>query len=153
MSDEDIAGRAEANLTLVVRKTIRAGVERLFDAWTEANQLRKWWGPVDVRCIGAEVDLRVGGQYRIGNQLPDGTILWIAGEFEAVEKPHKLVYRWLVEGDSKRPERVTVRFEPRDGATEVIVIHQLIQDESTRGRHEQGWLGCLTGLLRYIEDE
>ena len=153
MSDEDFTGRAEANLTLVVRKTIRARAERLFDAWTEPVQLRKWWGPVDVRCIGAEVDLRVGGQYRIGNQLPDGSILWIAGEFEAVEKPHKLIYTWLVEGDAKRPERVTVRFEPRDGATEVIVIHELLTDETTRGRHEQGWLGCLAGLLRYIEDE
>ena len=153
MSDKNIAGRTEPNLKLIVRKTIRAGAERLFDAWTEPIQLRKWWGPVDVKCIEAAVDLRVGGQYRIGNQLPDGSILWIAGEFEAVEKPHKLVYTWLVEGDSKRPERVTVRFEPRDGVTEVIVVHELIADEPTRARHEQGWLGCLAGLLRYIENE
>jgi hypothetical protein len=34
-------------------------------AWTEAEQLKKWWGPQSVTCDGAEVDLRVGGRYRI----------------------------------------------------------------------------------------
>jgi uncharacterized protein YndB with AHSA1/START domain len=153
MSDDTLTGRSNLSVTLVVRKTIRAGAERLFEAWTQPHQLKKWWGPVDVKCIEAQVDLRVGGQFRIGNQLPSGNILWITGEFESIERPHKLIYTWYVEGDSKRPERVTVHFEPVDGATEVMVVHALIPDEPTRARHEQGWLGCLAGLLQYVERE
>ena len=63
-------------MTLVVRKTIPATPERLFAAWTEPSQLQKWWGPEGVVCIGPEVDLRVGGQFRIGNKFLDGKILW-----------------------------------------------------------------------------
>jgi uncharacterized protein YndB with AHSA1/START domain len=66
-------------ITLVVRRTIRATPERLFEAWTEPAQLRRWWGPQDVECLDAQVDLRVGGQYRIANRFPDGRIVWIAG--------------------------------------------------------------------------
>jgi len=57
-------------LTLVVRRTIGASPERVFDAWTKPERLRLWWGPRGVTCTAAEVDLRVGGRYRIANQFP-----------------------------------------------------------------------------------
>lgn len=43
-------------------------------------------------------------------------------------------------------ERVTVRFEPRDNATEVIVVHERIASPAACEIHEQGWNGCLDGL-------
>lgn len=135
--------------TLVVQKTIAATPERLFAAWTEPEELRRWWGPDGVRCIDPEVDLRVGGRYRIGNQLPDGSILWIVGEFEAVERPHRLIYTWRLEGGPESAERVTVRFEGRGSATEVIVTHARIRTEALRDQHRHGWEGCLAGLARY----
>ncbi len=109
----------------------------------------RWWGPRGVRCVGAELDLRVGGRYRIGNELPDGTRLWIAGAFELVERPHKLVYSWSLEPGSGDPERVTVRFEPRGGGCEVIVVHERVATEAQRDGHEQGWTGCLEGLAAF----
>jgi hypothetical protein len=42
--------------------------------------------------------------------------------------------------------RETVRFEPRAGATEVIVVHERIDSEETRADHEKGWKGCLENL-------
>ena len=112
-------------ITLVVRHTIRATPERLFDAWTRPEQLVEWWGPEGVTCIGPSVDVRVGGAYRIGNRMPDGSEIWIAGVFEAVERPHLLTYTWRIEGMEGEPERVTVRFEPHGTDTEVIVTQFL----------------------------
>lgn len=144
------AGSPSEMAMLVVRKTIRAAPERLFEAWTQPAHLLKWWGPEGVSCIGAEVDLHVGGRYRIGNRLPDGTVLWIAGEFEVIEPPHRLTYTWQLEGISGNPERITVRFEPQGGATEVIVTHERIPNQTLRDQHERGWYGCLDGLARYL---
>jgi len=152
------------SLTLVVRRTIRATPERLFEAWTRPDQLQKWWGPKSVTCIAAEVDLKVGGRYRIANQFPDGNILWIAGEFEIIERPRKLAYTWALEPQNKRPpdqgdrpesdagpsERVVVTFEARGPDTEVIVTHERILNPAMRDRHEQGWFGCLEGLEEYL---
>jgi uncharacterized protein YndB with AHSA1/START domain len=136
-------------VALITRRTIRASAARLFDAWTEPEQLRAWWGPRPVTCSGAEVDLRVGGRYRIANALPDGTTLIIEGEFQVVEAPHKLVYTWRAGED--RASRVTVRFEPRGETTEVIVIHEQIPNDAIRESHEAGWVGCLDGLQRHFE--
>jgi uncharacterized protein YndB with AHSA1/START domain len=135
-------------IALVARRTIRASASRLFDAWTQPDKLRVWWGPRPVTCSGAEVDLRVGGRYRIHNLLPDGSTLVVEGEFQVVEPPHRLVYTWRAGAD--QASRVTVRFEPRNEATEVIVVHEQIPDEAIRESHVAGWTGCLDGLEGYF---
>ena len=140
----------DSTITLVVRRTIAARATRLFAAWTEPEQLRHWWGPGGVVCVDAAVDLRAGGRYRIGNRMPDGSVLWIAGEFEVVERPHRLVYTWQLEGGSGAAERVAVAFVERGDATEVIVTHTRIATASLRDGHRAGWEGCLDGLDRYV---
>ena len=140
----------DSGITLVVRKTIAAPPERLFDAWTKPDQLRRWWGPQGVECVDPEIDLRVGGGYRIGNRMPDGAVLWIAGEFEAVERPNRLVFTWRLEGDQGFPERVTVSFAGRGDTTDVTVTHERIANGPLRDRHREGWEGCLDGLERYV---
>ena len=142
---------AAERLTLVVRRTIRATPQHLFAAWTEPAQLRRWWGPEGVRCVGAEIDLRVGGQYRIDNALPDGKLLSIVGEFETIDPPHQLVYTWQVDGASGSLERVGVRFRPdASGSTEVVVTHERIGDAALREQHRRGWEGCLKGLAEHL---
>ena len=54
-------------------------------------------------------------------------------------------------GEEATAERVTVTFEARGEETEVIVAHELILTEATRDMHEQGWVGCLDGLVHYLE--
>ena len=138
-----------SSLTLVVRQTIQATAEFLFDAWTQPVRLKEWWGPSGVKCVDAQIDLRIGGKYRIANQLADGKIIWITGIYEHIEVPHKLVYTWCVERASGPIERVTVEFAPRDRETEVIVTHERITDPRVRDQHEAGWRGCLDGLIEY----
>ncbi len=97
MPDQETGkGSQSQDTTLVVRRIIQATPERLFKAWTDPEQLKKWWGPQSVTCVDAEVDLRVGGRYRIANQFPDGKLLWISGEFQLIEPPHKLAYTWRI---------------------------------------------------------
>jgi len=136
-------------MKLVVRRRIRATPERLFAAWTEPSQLRQWWGPRGVDCIDATIDLRVGGRYSVANRFPDGRVVWISGEFEVIEPPHRLEYTWRMESQTTS-ERVTVRFERDGDATEVIVTHERIPDERTSEMHERGWRECLDGLATWV---
>ncbi len=141
--------KADDDLRLSVRRLIPASAERLFEAWTTPSQLQCWWGPRDVRCSHAQIDARVGGHYRIDNVLPDGRILVIAGEFLVVDSPTELVYTWGIEPHTAAPELVTVRFEPRGEATEVVVTHERIGDQHVRDQHAAGWNGCLDGPAEY----
>lgn len=142
---------ATAEAVLVVRKVIRASPEQLFAAWTEPRHLMHWWGPDGVACPEAEVDLRVGGRYRLANRMPDGQVHWIEGMFETVEPPHQLIYSWTMGGDETVSERVTVRFDRQGTATEVLVRHERIRDPETARTHRLGWDGCLEGLRAYAE--
>ncbi len=64
---------------LVVRQHVRANPDRVFDTWTDPEHLVNWWGPAGVECIHAEVNLQVGGMFRLANLAPDGSTTWIAG--------------------------------------------------------------------------
>lgn len=139
-----------AGLGLVVRHTVRASAAHAFACWTEAHRLARWWGPAGVTCTGAEIDLRVGGRYRIGNRFADGREVWIVGIFERIEPPHRLVFSWRLEPGPDLDERVTVRFEPRGDATEIVVVHERIASGEARASHEAGWQGCLEGLGRFV---
>jgi len=135
---------------VIVRRVIAASAARLFTAWTEPAQLRAWFGPSGVRCIAAEVDARVGGAYRLGNELADGTVLWIHGTFEAIEPPERLVYSWQI-GDGGETSRVTVKFVALDAQrTEVVIVHERIASSTARDDHERGWIGCLDSLTRWL---
>jgi uncharacterized protein YndB with AHSA1/START domain len=136
---------------LVVRRTIAASAERLFEAWTSPAQLMQWWGPQGVVCSSAEVELKVGGLYKLANRFPDGKLLWIVGQFELIDPPRKLVYTWSIGEDTGNAERVTVTFETSGSSTEVIVTHERIPNPAMRDMHEQGWLGCLEGLVEYLQ--
>jgi hypothetical protein len=46
---------------------------------------------------------------------------------------------------------VTVQFEEQGEHTEVTVTHERIANEELRGKHQQGWIGCLEGLARFAE--
>ncbi|WP_168204258.1 SRPBCC family protein [Aliikangiella coralliicola] len=171
----------EQRLNLIVRRIIPASAERLFDAWTQPELLTQWWGPENVECPDAEVDLKVGGNYRIANQMDDGNLLWIYGQFETIERPHKLVYTWCIadersnnkknnseassetsnetvhsdgleHSESKaKAERVTVHFKPLVQSTEVIVIHEQIATNAIKESHTIGWNGCLDGLANFTK--
>jgi uncharacterized protein YndB with AHSA1/START domain len=132
------------DISLITRRTIRASQAILFAAWTQPEQLRAWFGPRPIMCVEAQIDLREGGAYRIVNRLPDGSPLVIEGVFETVDPPSKLVYSWSMTGDPA--SRVTVRFEPRGDATEVIVEHEHIADQPMRDLHDAGWVGSLDRL-------
>jgi uncharacterized protein YndB with AHSA1/START domain len=136
--------------SLQSRRFVSATPERVFAAWTDPIELKKWWGPDDARCISAEIDLRIGGRYRIGNELPDRRIIWIEGVFERIERPSLLVYTWRTDPESAARELVTVRMTAQGRGTEVVVTHERIESEALRDQHGRGWAGCLNGLAAYL---
>ena len=107
-----------------------------------------------MRCSAAELDLRVGGHYRIDNALPDGSVAVISGTFERVSPPDELVYTWHLGGhpaEGAADSRVTVRFdETQPGTTDVIIVHERIASAAIRDDHEKGWLGCLDSLEQHL---
>ena len=141
------AKKAErADTTLEIRRTIPAPRERVFDAWTQAKELNRWSAPPPM-TPQAEVDLRVGGRYRLVMRSPDGTERCVGGVYRTIERPSKLVYTWKWEESQMPDSVVTVEFLERGKQTEVVLRHEGLTDPDSRARHEHGWNGCLDNLV------
>jgi uncharacterized protein YndB with AHSA1/START domain len=132
---------------LRIERSFDASPEEVFDAWTNPEVLKRWWA---VRPDGstpiAEVDLRVGGRYRLAMETPDGERHTVGGEYREIERPSRLAYTWQWELDSGEPghiSSVTVEFRKRDDQTDVVLEHTDLPDAESRDRHAQGWSACL----------
>lgn len=142
--------------TLQIRRTYQASRETVFEAWTNSETLKQWFGPTDdFKTPEAEVDLRVGGKYRIRMVSPDGESHIVGGVYKEITAPEKLVFTWAweagggcgeTESGSTIETLVTVEFRNRDGETELILTHEQFPDAAARDKHNEGWSGCLDRL-------
>ena len=139
---------------LEIRRTFHASCERVFHAWTDPGQLKRWFAVEEGFTTPiAEVDLQVGGRYRLGMQPPgDNPILIVGGVYQEILIPKKLVFTWRWETPNEdEPETlVTVQFIDRGDLTEVILNHELFSDEMVRDKHGEGWVGCMDNLERFF---
>ena len=142
-----------SDISLTLTRTYAAPREAVFPAWTEPEALKQWFGPTDEFTTPiAEVDLRVGGRYRIGMQPPDQEDLHIVGGvYREINPPEKLVFTWSwEEGMDVGETLVTVEFRDVGGSTEVVLTHERFPSEEARDKHNEGWSGCLARLVKAL---
>jgi uncharacterized protein YndB with AHSA1/START domain len=134
-----------------IERTFDAPAEAVFDAWTSAEVLRRWFhsGP-DWETPEAEVDLRVGGKVRVVMRRPDGAEFGASGEYTLVERPHRLVMYWTFDEDPSNQQLVELEFSESEGATTVLLINSGISTDERRDAQHYGWAGCLDELERNV---
>jgi uncharacterized protein YndB with AHSA1/START domain len=102
---------SEDEPVVVFRRLVGAPPSLVFEAWTEPDHLRHWWGPRGFALVVCESDLRVGGQYRFVQRTPDGEEHGFRGQYREVERPHRLVRTFVYEGAPEQESVETVTFE------------------------------------------
>ncbi|HEX5387295.1 MAG TPA: SRPBCC domain-containing protein [Gemmatimonadales bacterium] len=137
---------------LEVRHTYAQPPERLFRAWTTPNDLKRWHAPRDLVVSLAELDVRVGGRYRIHMRQPDGTEHRVSGEYTIVNPPRRLAFTWEWE-QSDRASLVTIDFLPwGTGGTELVLTHEDFPTDTERNNHEHGWSSIAEKLAGALAD-
>lgn len=106
----------------------------VFRAYTEPDLIRRWWAGRQGNVTVAEIDLRVGGDYRyaMNAEGPEGTFeVAFHGTFREVVPNERLVHTEVYEGQPEEEALTTVTFEERDGRT---VLRMLVEMPSTESR-------------------
>jgi uncharacterized protein YndB with AHSA1/START domain len=142
--------REKPSLTLT--RSYPVAPEKVWRAWTDPQAVKKWWGPGSNEPVSlAELDLRVGGRFRIVFGGADGKAHECAGIYREVVPNRKLVFTWT--WPNSTPEReslVTVSFRATQGGTELVFLHEQFFDETVRDDHQRGWSGSFDKLERFL---
>ena len=114
-----------ADTDIVVTRVFDAPAEKVFDAYTTPELVRRWWGFETSEWLVCEVDLRVGGTWRYVTREEAGFEVGFHGEFLEIERPHLLVSTEVYEG-APDPEGAvavnTLTLEEVDGVTTLTVL-------------------------------
>ena len=139
---------------LRIERTFRAPIERVFDAWTSEEVLRRWLhaGP-DWATPTADVDLRVGGRIRIVMRDPAGAEHGATGEYRLIERPHRLVFDWTFDDHPDNRQLIELEFSEREGMTSVLMINSGIATEERRKGQQRGWHACYEMLESALATE
>jgi uncharacterized protein YndB with AHSA1/START domain len=80
---------------IVLRRTIGAPIDAVWDAWTDPDQVARWWGPTGFTSPSCKVDLRVGGRYVWAMRSPDfqeSRVFYTSGTYTKIARPDRLEF-------------------------------------------------------------
>ena len=140
------AGSGE--LTVHLERLLPAPRPLVFRMHAEPDQLAHWWGPQGFTAPSVDLDVRVGGGYRIAMQPPEGDAFVLSGEFRQVDPPALLVYTFRYEDPDPEDRETIVTVSLRDqlDSTQLVVEQGTFATEGRRALHEQGWTETLDRL-------
>ena len=129
---------------VVVTRSFDAPAHLVFEAWSKPELFKRWWVPKSfpVTLLSCELDIRVGGKYRLVFAHGDSERAFF-GTYLEVKPPSRLVWTNDEGGDQVI---TTVTFEDKGGKV-LVVMHDLypskaaldeaVESGSTGGASEQ----------------
>ncbi len=135
--------------SLRIERWLPAPPEAVFSAWTNADSLQAWMCPGTVHTTIEELDVRVGGCFRIVMQHCDGETVH-TGVYREIQPPERLVFTWVSTITHGQTTLVTVELRPRDHGTDLILTHEAFPDVESATLHDNGWQSIVAKLVTYL---
>lgn len=159
---------------VVITRVFDAPVEKVWKAWTETEEIKKWWGPKNFTAPEIKADFKVGGKYLYcmrGSMAPDGPEqdFWSTGEYKEIVPMQKIVCTdefsdeqgnikppsyYGMPGDEPVNQQVTITFQDApDGKTKLKLVHEglMTEDKDMATNMAQGWNESLDKLAQSLK--
>lgn len=159
-----------AGFEFVIRRTFNAPVARVWQAWTDPDQLLHWWGPKGFKTVSTKVDLKPGGLFHYCLESPEGQLMWGRFVYREIVPEERLVFIVSFSDENAGVTRhplhegwplqilSTVTFAESDGKTTVTIrwvpyeATESERDTFEKGKEsmQAGWTGTLDRLDGYL---
>ena len=145
-------GPRSGQLSLELVRLLPVTPSLVFAAFSDPDELAKWFGPAGFSVGSLDFDPLVGGSYRIEMQPPEGDHFYLGGEFRDVDPPGRLAFTFVYEDPDPDDVETLVElsFRDRDESTEVVLGQGLFKTEARRELHRVGWTDSFDRLERVI---
>lgn len=80
---------------LVIARIFDAPVARVWKAWTDPEQVMRWWGPIRFTCPSCKMDFRVGGTSLVCMRAPiefGGQDMYSTWSYRQIESMRRIEY-------------------------------------------------------------
>ena len=136
-----------------ITRSFDAPRERVFDAWTKAEQVAEWWDPSRRPLARCEIDLRPGGAFRFEHQKnADGSAHVFAGVYREITRPSRLVF--TTPSPSGGASIGTLQFHEHQGVTRLVMTitcsSKADRDALLRMRVDAGTIRSLENLTEFL---
>ena len=101
--------------------------------------------------LQAELDVRVGGRYRISfTDATSGEYHEVGGVYREVVPNERLVFTWAWHSTPERESLVTITLKPDAAGTLMTFHHEQFADEAARDNHQRGWSTFFDKLENFV---
>jgi uncharacterized protein YndB with AHSA1/START domain len=139
---------------ITIKRVFDAPRELVWNAWTEPEQLARWWGPPGWtnQLETITMDVRPGGAFRVTSVSDeDGSEMPVQGVYREVVAPERLVLDEPADGAWHEGAVSVVTFaELGDGRTEVVLEATIQTTAQTRAAAEAGMAGTFDRLAEHL---
>ena len=128
--------------------TVNAAPERVFRAMTDASEITRWF------ASSAQSDAKTGGRFKYDYAFDDASRNHaVDGEYRDLTPGKSVAYSWPA-GHAKLPTEVAFALAPKDGGTELTLVHSGWTEETAASmkEHDMGWGFFLSNLKSYLEE-
>ncbi len=89
-----MAGPSNEKPLLSLTRIFPVAPEKVWQAWTDPQALKNWFGPDEGEVSLAQTDVRVGGRFHVIFSTLDGEQHDVSGVYREVRPQRKLVFTW-----------------------------------------------------------
>ncbi|HTC97178.1 MAG TPA: SRPBCC domain-containing protein [Bradyrhizobium sp.] len=152
MAQSSAAALIDQRPSLTITRRLRASPQKVYAAWTHAENLIRWFAAqAKPGSVKADLDVRVGGRYRISFTNQDNDEYHeVGGLYREVVPDARLQFTWAWHSTPERESLVTIEFKPDAGGTLMIFQQEQFADQAARDNHERGWNKFFDVLERHF---
>ena len=111
---------------VVVTRVVNSDRATVCRAWTDHDQITKWFGPDGFECKTHEIDIRTGGVWRFDLVAPDGACFSNRMDFVRVNAPSVIEATHGKDADDDPDRfRLLVTFDEQDNGKTVVTLRQI----------------------------
>ncbi len=107
---------------VVITRTFAAPAALIYEAMTNPEHIRQWWGAGMGEMTTCEVDLRVGGHWHFAQTTPAGDEVSFSGEYREIDPPGRLVHTEIFDNIQSPPSVIESTFTEQDGRTTLRAV-------------------------------
>ena len=141
----------QSDLEIVVTRSFDAPARLVFQAWTNAELLKRWWMPksLGIAFLSCEADVRVGGGYRFVFEH-EGKPMAFFGRYLEVTPHSRLV--WTNDESGENGAVTTLTFEEKDGKTLLVMVERFRTKEARDAGFASGAYDGMAETFGQLDD-